>query len=189
MPAPHRIVLPGEPLLDGPTALRPWRDSDLGSIVAACQDPDIVRWTRVPENYSENDARAYLLQRYDATHTGAAAPFASVEAADDRRLLGSIALLRMDWTHLRGEGGYWLATEARGAGHASRAVQLICDWGRSTLGLERIDLYAGTDNPHSQRVAERCGFRREAVLRSYMRAKQGRYDMVAFGLVTGRHRA
>src|SRR5947209_4569251 len=188
MPAPHRIVLPGEPLLDGPTALRPWRDSDLGSIVAACQDPDIVRWTRVPDHYSENDARAYLLQRYDATHTGAAAPFAIVDSADDGRLLGSIALLSLEWAHLRGEVGYWLAADARGAGHATRAVRLICDWGRSKLGLERIDLFAATANQPSQRVAERAGFQREAVLRSYMRAKEGRHDMVAFGLVTGRHR-
>ena len=38
--------------------LRPWRDSDLEPLVAACQDPEISRWTRVPLNYSETDARA-----------------------------------------------------------------------------------------------------------------------------------
>ncbi len=45
-----KIVLGAEPLVDAPTALRPWRDSDIYSIVAACQDPEIVRWTRVPEH-------------------------------------------------------------------------------------------------------------------------------------------
>jgi RimJ/RimL family protein N-acetyltransferase len=34
-------------------------------------------------------------------------------------------------------------------------------------------------------VAERAGFRREAVLRSYMRATYERQDMVAFGLLVG----
>jgi len=184
----RRIVLPGEPLVDGPTALRPWRDSDIAAIVAACQDPDIVRWTQVPERYGHNDARAYLMQRYDALHAGVAAPFAVVPASDDRVLLGSIALLRMDWRHLRGEVGYWLAPEARGQGHATRAVRLICDWGRSELGLELINLMTATENLASQRVAERCGFRREAVLRSYMRGKDGRLDMVAFGLLTGASR-
>jgi hypothetical protein len=36
---PRRIVLPGDPLLDGETALRAWRDSDLQPLVVACQDP------------------------------------------------------------------------------------------------------------------------------------------------------
>ena len=43
-----RIILPAEPLVDGDTALRSWRDADLPSLVAACQDPEIIRWTRVP---------------------------------------------------------------------------------------------------------------------------------------------
>ena len=45
---------------------------------------------------------------------------------------------------------------------------------------------AATGNPASQRVAERCGFTREAVLRSYMVSKTGRDDMVAFGLLATR---
>src|SRR5579864_977719 len=103
----NRVVLPAEPLVDGPTALRPWRDSDIPALVVACQDAEIARWTRVPEHYGESDARLYMLQRYDAVNTATAAPFAVVEAADDRMLLGSISLMRFDWSHARGEVGYW----------------------------------------------------------------------------------
>jgi len=177
------IVLPAEPLVHGSTALRGWRESDIGPLVVACRDPEIVRWTRVPERYGEADARTYLLQRYDAIHAGSAAPFAVVAASDLERLLGSVSLLRFEWQHQRAEVGYWLAREARGEGHATRAVALICDWGFQFLALERIDLLAATANPASQRVAERAGFTREAVLRSYMFGKDERHDMVAFGLL------
>ena len=180
---PRRIVLPGEPLFDGDTALRAWRDSDLDSLVVACQDPEISLWTRVPYPYGPSDARAYLIQRHDTRHAGAAAPFAIVAAADRDRLLGSISLMRFSWKDARAEVGYWLARDARGHGHVTRAVRLIVDWGFRHLGLERIDLMAATGNPASQRVAERCGFTREAVLRSYLRRKEGRQDMVAFGLL------
>ncbi len=44
---------------------------------------------------------------------------------------------------------------------------------------------AATGNPASQRVAERSGFTREAVLRSYFRVASERQDMVAFGLLAG----
>lgn len=178
----RRVVLPADPLVDGETALRPWRDSDLQALVLACQDPEISRWTRVPRNYGETDGRAYLLQRYDLVFQGRAAPFAIV-SSDGGALAGSIALIRIEWEHRRAEVGYWLAAPARGRGHATRAVGLICDWGGRTLGLERFDLHAATGNLASQRVAERAGFSREAVLRSYMPMPDERQDMVAYGLL------
>jgi RimJ/RimL family protein N-acetyltransferase len=177
-----RIVLPGAPLLDDPTALRPWRDSDIPALVQACQDLEIVRWTRVPPSYGESEARAYLMARYDAVATGNSAPFAIVQASDGP-LLGSISLMRFAHPHARAEVGYWLARAARGQGHAVRAVRLICAWGFHTLHLERIDLHAATGNAASQRVAERAGFTREALLRSYMQGTYGRQDMVAYGLL------
>lgn len=179
----NRVVLPAQPLVLGPTMLRPWRDSDVSAVTAACQDPEISRWTRVPENYSESDARAFLLYRYDALLAGTTAPFAIVTSQD--QLLGSVSLLRLDPAHLRGEVGYWLAREARGQGHATRALRLIAQWGFAALGLERIDLLAATGNAPSQQVAKRGGFTREAVLRSYLRVKNEQFDMVAYGLLAG----
>ncbi len=176
-----RIVLPAEPLVEGPTLLRPWRDSDVRDVAKACRDPEIARWTTVPDHYSEADARAFLLYRYDALLAGTTAPFAVVSAGDE--LLGSIALMRIDWQHTRGEAGYWLASWARGQGHATRALRLISRWGFTALGLGRIELFAATGNRASQSVAERAGFVREAVLRSYMRGKLAQEDMVAYGLL------
>jgi RimJ/RimL family protein N-acetyltransferase len=180
----RRIVLPGEPLIDGPTALRPWRDSDLDALVAACQDPEISRWTRVPANYSLADGQRYLQQRYDMAFAGLAAAFAIVEAPDGR-LLGSVALMRIEWEHQRAEVGYWLGREARGAGHTTRAVRLICEWGFRELGLARIALLAATGNHPSQRVAERSGFTHEALLRSYMCNNAERQDMLSYVLLAG----
>jgi RimJ/RimL family protein N-acetyltransferase len=179
-----RIALPGEPISDGVTALRPWRDSDVDAIVAACQDPEIGRWTRVPSPYRVTDARAYLLQRYDAIHAGRSAPFAIV-APPDGELLGSIALMRPAWEHARAEVGYWLSRDARGRGHATRAVRLICAWGFAELALERIELVAAVGNAPSRGVAERAGFRREAGLRSYIRNSPDRHDAIAYGLLAG----
>jgi RimJ/RimL family protein N-acetyltransferase len=185
-PLVPRIVLDGAPLLDPPTAVRPWREEDIPAIVAACQDPAISRWTRVPSPYGEADARAFMLRRLDSLEAGAEAGFAIVSAGNDTLLLGSIALMRFAWPHARGEIGYWLAPEARGAGHATRAVRLVAAWGFAKLGLERIELYAATGNPASQAVAERAGFTREAVARSYQPRPDGsggRDDMVVFSLL------
>lgn len=175
------IVLPTEPLSDGATLLRPWRESDVAKLVAICQDEEITRWTRVPKAYGITAARAWVAESRALVSDGISAPFAIVSATDGE-LLGSISLMRFTWEDARGEVGYLLAREARGHGHATRAVRLICAWGFAALGLERVQLLAATGNIPSQRVAERAGFTREAVLRSYHRLREARFDMVAFGL-------
>lgn len=179
-----RIALPDQPLVSGPTALRPWRESDAELMVAVLQDPEIPRWTSVPSPYTESDARTFLSHGHDWLHTGTEASFAIVAASDiDRGLRGGISLLRFAWGDRRCEVGYWVAREARRKGHATRAVKLVCAWGFRELALERIELHAAEGNPASQRVAERAGFKREAVLRSHLLSKQGWLDMVVFGLL------
>jgi RimJ/RimL family protein N-acetyltransferase len=184
VPAAPRIVLPAEPLADGPTILRPWRESDVSRLVALCKDEEITRWTRVPSVYGITAARAWVAESRALVSDGISAPFAIV-SGDEGELLGSISLMRFTWEHARGEVGYLLGREARGQGHAIRALRLICAWGFAALGLERIELYAATGNLPSQRVAERGGFRHEAVLRSYHRQLGAPLDMVAYGLLPG----
>ncbi|HWF50363.1 MAG TPA: GNAT family N-acetyltransferase [Solirubrobacteraceae bacterium] len=177
-----RIVLPTEPLGEGATVLRPWRESDVATLVALCRDEEITRWTRIPTVYGITAARAWIAESRALVRDGISAPFAIVGAADGE-LLGSISLMRFTWEHARGEVGYLLGRHARGQGHATRALHLICSWGFATLGLERIDLYAATGNAASQRVAERAGFTREAVLRAFHMQLGMALDMVAFGLL------
>lgn len=179
------IQLPSEPLVLGDTALRPWSEDDLEQLVQACRDPEIVRFTRVPPGYTERDGRQYIASRRAAAAERTAASMAIVAARDLSRLLGSVSLFRFSWRDARGEIGYWLAPSARGQGSAGAAVAAICGWGFAALGLGRIDLLAATDNLASQRVAERAGFTREALMRSSFVGNTGRQDMVAFGLLAG----
>jgi len=52
-------------------------------------------------------------------------------------------------------------------------------------GYARLELTCGPDNLASQRVAERCGFTREGVLRSHVPFKGARRDSVVFSLLPG----
>jgi RimJ/RimL family protein N-acetyltransferase len=59
---------------------------------------------------------------------------------------------------------------------ATRTLRLLTDWGFSGLGLERIALWIDVANPASERVAERVGYVREGVLRSYWFKEDIRHD-------------
>ena len=74
---------------------------------------------------------------------------------------------------------------ARGRGIATHATRLMAGWAFDTLGVTRLELTCGPDNVASQRVAQRCGFVREGVLRAHLPFKGGRRDTVMFSLLPG----
>ena len=176
------ILLPKSNLSDGVVALRGWRREDAPALVEICQDPEIPRWTVVPEPYTEADARGYIAAQADRRAAGEAAPFAIVSATSDR-VLGSVEITLHDWRNGRGEVGYWVDSRVRRKGVALRAVTLVSRWAFERLGLARIELLAEPPNIPSQKVAEAAGYTREGLLRSYREMKGRRRDFVLFSLL------
>jgi RimJ/RimL family protein N-acetyltransferase len=145
-------------LRDGDLVLRPKRLEDVDAITAACQDPEIPRWTLVPSPYTRADAEAFLVRSAEEEAAGASANLLAVDAHDGT-LLGSFSVMGLDREPGYGEIGYWVAAEARGRGVATRAVRLLSEWAVRELGLTRLELLAHKDNAPSRRVAEKAGFR------------------------------
>ena len=140
----------------GVLTLRPPRREDAEALVAACQDPEIPRWTSVPSPYTHDHAITYI-EREDPR----VLPFLGFE---DGRLVGSFSLLELDLDAHYAEVGYWVAKEARGRGVATRAVEQL----KATaveLGLTRLELLAHKDNAGSRGVARKCGFHDTGELR------------------------
>ncbi|HVF77460.1 MAG TPA: GNAT family N-acetyltransferase, partial [Solirubrobacteraceae bacterium] len=150
--------LPFPPLADGVVALRGFESSDVPALAAACQDPQISRFTLVPSPYGEDDARAYLQRVADGRAAGTSASFAIVGDGDPGALLGTAGLNVIDWAARAADVGYWLTAPVRGHGLATRAVELLVVWAFDSLGLERLDLRAHEENHASQAVAARTGF-------------------------------
>jgi len=167
-------------LRDGEILLRPFVPGDAPAVCLACQDAEIHRFIpRLPEPYTELDARRYVADCTQAWQRGQRRPFAIVDACTDR-LLGTIEV-RLGET---GSIGYWVAPPARGRGIATRALRLLSRWALEQ-GVERLELTTHPENLVSQRVAEGAGFVREGVLRSHMRFREGRRDSVIFSLLPG----
>jgi RimJ/RimL family protein N-acetyltransferase len=145
-------------LRDGNLVLRPKRAEDADAIAAACQDPEIPRWTLVPSPYTRADAEAYIASSAEDAAAGRAAHLLAVDARDGR-LLGSFGVMELDREPGYGEIGYWVAAAARGRGVATRAVRMLADWARAELGLTTIEILPHRDNAASRRVAEKAGFR------------------------------
>jgi RimJ/RimL family protein N-acetyltransferase len=175
------IPLPDPPLTDGELSLRPWEPRDVPAVTAACQDPEIPRWTVVPHRYTERHARDFISGTAADLATGRELALAVVDGDD--RLLGALGLSNFDWPDLKAEIGYWVAAEARRRGVGARATRLLAVWALTSLGLERVELLANPRNEASLRLAERAGFTREGTLRRYRRRHGVREDLVMFSML------
>jgi RimJ/RimL family protein N-acetyltransferase len=154
--------------------------ADAPALVEICQDPEIPRWTSVPSPYGDQDARAFIASTMSA---GRPELSLAVEDCSSGALIGAVGL-RLPAPGV-GEVGYWVAAPARGRGVATRAVRLVCAWAFEKLPLARIQLHTLPGNEASERVAERAGFTREGLLRSFAEMKGKRVDITMFSLLPG----
>jgi RimJ/RimL family protein N-acetyltransferase len=159
-------------LRDGDLLLRPKRPEDADAITAACQDPEIPRWTLVPSPYTRAEAEQFIAAGEADAAAGTAVNLLAVDAADGR-LLGSFSLMELARAPRYGEIGYWVAAPERGRGIAPRAVRLLTGWAQAELGLQRVEILAHRDNAPSRRVAEKAGYRDSGVLRACPRGNPG----------------
>ncbi|GAA3357564.1 GNAT family protein [Saccharopolyspora gregorii] len=180
------LHFPDPPLTDGVVALRPWQEADLPRRFDAFSDPVSLRfsWPRT-ERFTAEHVRHRMAADDEAQLRGERLAFAIVDPHVPSRILGGASLYDVDREQLRAGVGYWLAADARGRGVATRSVRLLAAWAFDELGMLRLELTCDPANIPSRRVAERCGFALEGVLRSHLRFRGGRRDTAVFGLLPG----
>ena len=167
---------PIPPLADGRIALRPVEIRDAASIERVFRDPQWMRWFGVGQ-----DARAHV-ERVGAPWEGGEAYFTICDHGGDE-YLGEVALRLGERSIANLE--YWLLPEGRGGARATRAVRLLATWAFEELGIARLQLWTEPENITSQRVAERCGFQREGLLRSNDEIGGRRVDSVLYARLPG----
>jgi RimJ/RimL family protein N-acetyltransferase len=155
--------------------LRQFRLSDAGAISVACQDPEIPRFTMVPDGLTEAQARTWVERGLEWWSRGVARFAITVLPSDE--CVGQIGI-HFDHAAHRAEAFYWLGPTARGQGYAAEALNLVTASAFRDFDVVRVQLVTHLDNDASQRVAERCGFVREGVLRAWEPVKDDQPDLV-----------
>ena len=153
---PPALNAPDPPLTDGIVTLRPPDERDLTAIDLGIHDPDVVRWFGQPAS-SATDVLAENRRRW-----ADGSPTFSICELDDV-CVGHVWVNVSAKDAAVGYVGYWLLPNARGRGLATRAVRLLSAWAVTDLGLA-LRLVTEDGNERSQRVAQRSGFRRTAIL-------------------------
>jgi RimJ/RimL family protein N-acetyltransferase len=145
-------------------SLRPLATEHLDDVTALLDDPDVLRFTRLPVPPPPGYAREWL-ERYEAGRLdGTREAFAALD--DDGRFVGLALAVDIDREGREVELGYITAPAARGRGVATVMLDALTRWAFDELGALRVTLIIDVENAASSRVAERCGYVLEGVMRS-----------------------
>jgi len=102
---------------------------------------------------------------------------------DSAKLIGFIRLFRIDWHIPKAEVGFFIDRDFSSKGIMTEVLLVIIKFAFSQLKLEKIALRTAMDNYASQRLARKCGFRREGDLRADFKKTSGEIiDVMVLGL-------
>lgn len=147
--------------------LRALEERDIDAVHAACQDPEIPRWTPVPSPFHREHAEVFV--RDTSTNGWRDDTMYNFGVfTREGALVSSMGLVRLASLYTaerQAELGYWTAKEQRGRGYTVEAARAVIGWAFDGLGVERLEWIAEKGNVPSRAVAERLGFTVEGTLR------------------------
>jgi ribosomal-protein-alanine N-acetyltransferase len=106
------------------------------------------------------------------------------DAATDRGI-GAIGLNLRNLDEGRASIYYWVVKSARGRGAATCGLRAVAAWALGELRIPRLELVVEPWNVASIVTAERCGFRREGLLRAWQPVGNERRDMFMYSRLPG----
>lgn len=102
---------------------------------------------------------------------------------DSAKLIGFIRLFRIDWHIPKAEVGFFIDRDFSSKGIMTEVLTVVIRFAFGQLKLEKIALRTAMDNYASQRLARKCGFRREGDLRADFKKTSGEIiDVMVLGL-------
>lgn len=144
-------------------------------------EPWEPRWS--PDELDRGAWRQRLRRYREDFSAGAAAPFLIFDNSNGK-LIGGITLGNIrHGVAQTGQIGYWIGERYAGQGYMSEAIRLVVRYAFVTLRLHRIEAACIPDNVRSTRVLEKAGFRREGLLRSYLRINGSWQDHYLYALI------
>jgi RimJ/RimL family protein N-acetyltransferase len=170
------------PLIETPRlCLRPFELSDAKRVQELAGDSRVSATTlNIPHPYPDGLAEEWIAKHPKMAEDHHYTWAICLRATDE--LMGGINAM-VNTRHARAELGYWLGFEFWNKGIMSEAVQAVMDWGFAQLTLHRIEASCHIENPGSYRVMEKCGMRREGLLRGYLR-KNGEFrDLYIYAII------
>lgn len=160
--------------------LVPFTDEHEAPQVETWRDPDVLRFTSTPDPTPPD-----WIVTWRAQFDGVSKLVWAVvddQVAEQSGYVGYAVAFGIDREAGEVELGYATSPWARGRGVATATLRLLTDWALAE-GFQRLSLLIVPDNARSQRVAQKCGYTFEGLLRSLHNRDGSRSDLQSWSLL------
>ncbi len=168
--------------------LRGYERSDLDAVMKWWNDEEVTQFLGGTEFPASTIEEQTFIEKAAAGTDPSNKSFA-IETLAERKYIGTIGLARINWLSRHaelgmaiGEKDYW------GRGYGSDAVRVLLRLAFDKVGLHRVQLHVFDFNQRAISCYEKCGFRREGVLRDYW-YKNGKFrDTLVMSILASEYR-
>lgn len=163
--------------------IRSYQPSDVEGLYEAVRESvdEMEPWMPwCHSGYSRADAEAWIGATATGSETASMYDFAIIA---DGGYAGGCGINHIDWMDRVANLGYWVRSSLTGRGIATRAALEVIKWAFVHTALNRIEIVVACDNTGSQRVAEKVGATRDAVLKKRTMAKGRPVDAILYSVI------
>jgi RimJ/RimL family protein N-acetyltransferase len=182
----------GEAAMDGKLVrLRGYELSDLDLVMQWINDEEITQYLggQMTSFPISSVAERKFIETVAMADSPTNKTFA-IETIAENRFIGALSFNGIDWINrhspigiMIGDKSYW------GRGYGTDAMRVLLRLGFDTLGLHRIWLHVYDYNPRAIACYEKCGFRREGVMRQQRFVRGEYHDTIVMGILESEYRA
>jgi len=130
---------------------------------------------------NKKDAEGYVRQKIAAWLRQEEYCF-GVWENESAKLIGYVKIFQIDWTVPSADITFFIDKDFESQGFMTEVVRKLIRFAFEQLSIEKVRLRTATDNYATQRLARKCGLRREGDLRSEYRRPSGELvDVMLFG--------
>jgi RimJ/RimL family protein N-acetyltransferase len=171
------------PTIEAPRVRLRWlTEQDVDALYAVFSDRQMMRYWSTPAMTDRSEAAALVTQIHDYFREKSGFQW-GVERKEDRRLLGTCTLFRIDASNGRAELGYGLGSQYWNKGYMLEALTALIAYSFGALGLRRLEADVDPRNEGSLRILGKLGFQREGLLRERWNVGGEIQDTAYFGLL------
>ena len=101
----------------------------------------------------------------------------------EKKLVGSVAFVKIDKVNRAAEIGYWLSENMQGEGIVTQSCERLIKYGFEKMNLHRIEINVAPENLKSLAIPQKLGFHHEGTIRESLFFNDKFYDGERFSLL------
>jgi RimJ/RimL family protein N-acetyltransferase len=170
----------------GKFLIRPFIESDAPAFAEAIREsgPTVGEWMAwAHPGYTESDALSWFAHCSQERANGTSHEYGIFDA-EVGTLIGGCGLNQFNAVNGFCNLGYWVRQSWQRRGAASAAIQALCHFAFTELGLGRVEIVVAANNEPSLALATKVGASRECLARNRLKVHGQFVDAYVFSLVS-----